>query len=62
MAPRDIIDYVIVHELVHAEHPNHGDRFWQLVAQHVPDYEEKNEWLQECGAQITFVRDLEEMR
>ena len=54
MAPPDIIDYVIVHELAHAEHPNHGPRFWRLVEQHVPDYEAKNEWLKENGATLVF--------
>jgi len=54
MAPPDIIDYVIVHELAHAEHPNHGPRFWRLVGQHVPDYESKNEWLKENGTRLIF--------
>ena len=54
MAPADVIDYVIVHELAHAEHPNHGPRFWRLVEQHVPDYEAKNEWLKEKGTRLIF--------
>jgi len=54
MAPPDIVDYVIVHELAHAEHPNHGPRFWRLVEKHVPDYEEKNEWLKENGTRLIF--------
>jgi len=54
MAPPDVVDYVIVHELAHAEHPNHGPRFWRLVGQHVPDYEAKNEWLKENGTQLVF--------
>jgi predicted metal-dependent hydrolase len=54
MAPPDVVDYVIVHELAHAEHPNHGPRFWRLVEQHVPDYEEKNEWLKENGTRLVF--------
>jgi predicted metal-dependent hydrolase len=54
MAPPDIVDYVIVHELAHAEHPNHGPRFWRLVEQHVPDYEAKNEWLKENGMRLIF--------
>lgn len=54
MAPSDVVDYVIVHELAHAEHPNHGPRFWRLVEQHVPDYEAKNEWLKENGTRLVF--------
>jgi hypothetical protein len=54
MAPPDVVDYVIVHELAHAEHPNHGPRFWRLVGQHVPDYEAKNEWLKENGTRLVF--------
>jgi predicted metal-dependent hydrolase len=54
MAPPDIVDYVMVHELAHAEHPNHGARFWRLVEQHVPDYEEKDQWLKENGTRLIF--------
>jgi len=54
MAPPGVIDYVIVHELAHEEHPNHGSRFWRRVAQHVPDYQEKGEWLEENGHCLVF--------
>lgn len=54
MAPVDVIDYVIVHELAHAEHPNHGPRFWRLVEQYASDYESKNKWLKENGTQLVF--------
>jgi len=54
MAPPDVVDYVIVHELAHAEHPNHSPRFWRLVEQYVPDYEAKNEWLKENGTRLIF--------
>jgi len=54
MAPPDVVDYVIVHEMAHAEHPNHSPRFWRLVEQHVPDYESKNEWLKENGTRLIF--------
>jgi predicted metal-dependent hydrolase len=54
MAPPDVIDYVFVHELVHAEPPNHGSRFLRLVEQHVPDYEAKNNWPKENGTRLHF--------
>ena len=44
-APTDVQDYVILHELAHLVELNHSDRFWALVAQHMPDYEEKERWL-----------------
>ena len=39
MAPLPLIDYVIVHELCHLRHPNHGRPFWRLVGSILPDYE-----------------------
>ena len=54
MAPPEVVDYVIVHELAHAEHPNHGPRFWRLVAQHVPGYEKLDDWLDENGHRLVF--------
>ena len=57
MAPPNVVDYVIVHELAHAEHPNHGPRFWRLVAQHMPDYEAKNAWLKENSPRLIYSRE-----
>ncbi|CBH22740.1 Conserved hypothetical protein containing DUF45 (plasmid) [Salinibacter ruber M8] len=54
MAPPEVVDYVIVHELAHAEHPNHGRRFWRLVAGHVPRYEKLDDWLDENGHRLVF--------
>ncbi len=45
MAPLGVIDYVIVHELAHLRHPNHSSRFWQVVAEFIPDYRGFEDWL-----------------
>jgi predicted metal-dependent hydrolase len=45
MAPPEVIDYVIVHELVHIRQPDHSNRFWEKVGQAMPDYERHREWL-----------------
>lgn len=50
LAPEDVLDYVIVHELAHRKEMNHSRRFWNIVAEVVPDYKEKIRWLNVHGA------------
>jgi len=38
-APRECIDYVILHELCHLAEHNHSDRFWRLLSQVMPNWE-----------------------
>lgn len=45
MAPIEVIDYVIVHEMCHLIHMNHDRSFWRLVGKILPDYEECQNWL-----------------
>ena len=49
MAPMKIIDYVVVHEMVHLEEKNHSPRYWNKVRVILPDYRERQDWLQENG-------------
>jgi len=52
MAPKTVIDYVIQHELCHLVHPNHSPQYWQLVAEHCPDYETHKQWLKDNGTAL----------
>jgi predicted metal-dependent hydrolase len=45
MAPREVVDYVVVHEMCHMVHLNHDRSFWRLVGKIMPDYKEKENWL-----------------
>jgi len=49
MAPYPIIDYVIIHELIHIREKNHSKRFWKALAEILPDYNERRTWLKEKG-------------
>ena len=54
MAPLDIIDYVIVHELSHLREMNHSSRFWLEVEKFYPDYREAKNWLNHKGGQLQW--------
>ena len=47
MAPLDIIDYVVIHELAHTIQPNHSKKFWIEVEKIMPNYILKRKWLKE---------------
>jgi len=49
MAPPEIIDYVILHELAHLKEQNHSKRFWNMVSSMCPDYRAYRKWLKENG-------------
>lgn len=50
--PRQVRDYVVVHELCHRKELNHSDRFWAEVARTLPDYQIWRRWLKEHGREI----------
>jgi len=47
---KDCIDYVIVHELCHLKYKNHNTKFWQLLDEKYPKWEEVKEKLETIGA------------
>lgn len=49
MAPLRVIDYLVVHELVHIEEKNHAKRFWDRVRALMPDYTQQKKWLKQNG-------------
>lgn len=49
MAPPDVLDYVVVHELCHRAHPNHSAAFWVLVARQEPRFDAARAWLRRHG-------------
>ena len=52
MAPLKVIDYVIIHELVHTIHKNHSVNFWNAVEEIMPNYKEAKRWLKENGYRL----------
>lgn len=54
MAPLEVIDYVVLHELVHLKHHNHSQSFWNAVAAIKPDYQNQRNWLKQHGALLTL--------
>ena len=49
LAPIEVIDYVLVHELCHLVHMNHSKDFWNLVENLYPDYKIMKSWLKTNG-------------
>lgn len=52
LAPPEVLDYVVVHELCHRKQMNHSKAFWLEVEKVLPDYKEVRKWLKEEGSQM----------
>lgn len=48
--PKEVLEYVVVHELSHILQKNHSSAFWCEVEKFVPDWKRKRKWLREHGA------------
>lgn len=55
LAPPEVLDYVVVHELCHRKQMNHSKAFWTEVEKVFPDYKESINWLKEGGSQIMYM-------
>lgn len=54
MAPLDVIDYVVLHELAHLRVKNHSKKFWLMVAQLCPGYKTHRKWLRDHGERLNL--------
>jgi predicted metal-dependent hydrolase len=54
MAPPDLVDYVVIHELAHLRVPNHSRAFWQEVERFVPEHRACRTRLREVGPALTL--------
>jgi len=54
MAPVEVADYVIAHEVAHLKHDNHASSFWQAVAHIYPDYKKWRGWLKRHGSGLSL--------
>lgn len=53
MAPLEVIDYVVTHELAHLTEMNHSRDFWETVRKMYPLYREYRTWLRRNGNMLT---------
>jgi predicted metal-dependent hydrolase len=56
LAPHDVLDYVVVHEVCHLAEHNHGPAFWRLVERRRPGYRESRQWLDDHGWELLAYR------
>lgn len=49
LAPGEILDYVIEHEVAHLDIQDHSARFWRLLGERCPSWREHERWLRDHG-------------
>jgi len=54
LAPAEILDYVVEHEVCHLSIHDHSPRFWNLLAARMPEYREHERWLKRHGPSLSL--------
>ena len=54
LAPEEILDYVVEHEVCHLEVMDHSPRFWELLESRVPGWRSHATWLRRYGSALTL--------
>ena len=52
LAPPEVVDYVVAHELAHLRVHNHSPAFWKEVGTMMPDYAARKRWLKDNGRML----------
>lgn len=52
IAPREVLEYVVVHELCHLREPSHSKRYWRLLETSHPGWQEQARWLREHAQEL----------
>ncbi len=53
-APRNLVDYVVAHEVAHLAHPHHGVSFWKALGSVMPDYDSRRARLRALGSELAW--------
>ena len=61
VAPIQVVDYVLIHELAHIRHKNHSRTFWDLVEQFTDHRQFSKEWLKEHQLKADFLNKKSEL-
>jgi predicted metal-dependent hydrolase len=62
MVPPEVLDYLVVHELVHLQDMSHSQRFWLLVRQSCPTYARHQQWLRTNAHRLVLPKALPQGR
>jgi predicted metal-dependent hydrolase len=54
LAPPEVLDYVVEHEVCHLEVMDHSPRFWRLLQARVPEWRARSAWLKRYGSTLVL--------